>query len=90
MPPLGKSCSGNVKSTCWSPGVNDVDCPGHGLCCFDGCANTCRNEKATQNPGFFEDNVIPLIENENGKIGMFLPNKAIREMVKNSLKIRFQ
>jgi len=65
VPPLGKSCSGNVKSTCWSPGVNDVDCPGHGLCCFDGCANTCRNEKATQNPGFFEDNVIPLIENEN-------------------------
>ena len=83
MPPLGKSCSGNEKSTCWSPGVNDVDCPGHGLCCFDGCSNTCNNEKVTQNPGFFEDNVIPLIDNENGKIGIFLCSYHIREMVKN-------
>ena len=79
MPPLGKSCSGNEKSTCWSPGVNDVDCPGHGLCCFDGCSNTCINEKVAQNPGFFEDNVIPLIDNENGKIGIFLCIYPIRE-----------
>ena len=34
------SCAGR-RSTCWSPGVRDTDCPGHGLCCFDGCANTC-------------------------------------------------
>lgn len=33
-------CIGAVNS-CWSVGVGDVDCPGHGLCCFDGCANTC-------------------------------------------------
>lgn len=41
-------CDESVKSTCWSPGVDDVDCPGHGLCCFDGCANTCHNEQKTQ------------------------------------------
>ena len=34
------SCIGRV-STCWSPGVRDTDCPGHGLCCFDGCINIC-------------------------------------------------
>ena len=28
-------------STCWSPGQRDTDCPNSGLCCFDGCANTC-------------------------------------------------
>ena len=28
-------------STCWSPGQPDGDCPNFGLCCFDGCANTC-------------------------------------------------
>jgi len=28
-------------STCWSPGVPDTDCPNNGLCCNDGCANTC-------------------------------------------------
>jgi len=36
-------CSGAV-STCWSPGQRDTDCPGNGLCCFDGCANTCDGE----------------------------------------------
>ena len=30
-----------VKHQCWSLGVPDVDCPGHGLCCFDGCVNSC-------------------------------------------------
>ena len=34
------SCTGRV-STCWSPGVRDTDCPGHGLCCYDGCVNVC-------------------------------------------------
>jgi len=33
-------CAGSV-STCWSPGQRDTDCPSNGLCCFDGCANTC-------------------------------------------------
>lgn len=36
-------CAGAV-STCWSPGQRDTDCPGNGLCCFDGCANTCDGE----------------------------------------------
>jgi len=64
-PFLGKTCTGNEKSTCWSPGVNDIDCPGHGLCCFDGCANTCHNEKDAQTQGFFEDNIIPIINSKN-------------------------
>ena len=34
------SCRGR-HSSCWSVGVSDLDCPGWGLCCFDGCANTC-------------------------------------------------
>ena len=33
-------CAGAV-SNCWSPGQPDTDCPNYGLCCFDGCANTC-------------------------------------------------
>lgn len=36
-------CAGSV-STCWSPGQRDTDCPGNGLCCFDGCANTCDGQ----------------------------------------------
>merc|ERR1712083_756783 len=38
LPP--PSCEGSVD-TCWSPGQPDGDCPNFGLCCFDGCANTC-------------------------------------------------
>ena len=36
--------------TCWSPGTLDVDCPledgsgEFGLCCFDGCRNTCLQQ----------------------------------------------
>jgi len=33
-------CKGQ-RSNCWSPGVRDLDCPASGLCCYDGCANTC-------------------------------------------------
>ena len=29
------------KNQCWSPGIPDEDCPGHGLCCFNGCINAC-------------------------------------------------
>lgn len=36
-------CEGSV-STCWSPGQRDTDCPNNGLCCFDGCANTCGDQ----------------------------------------------
>jgi len=31
----------NATANCWSRGVPDVDCPDFGLCCFDGCVNTC-------------------------------------------------
>jgi len=43
LPP--SSCEGSV-STCWSPGQPDGDCPNFGLCCFDGCSNTCGEAKA--------------------------------------------
>ncbi len=36
-----EACLGR-SSVCWSPGVRDTDCPGHGLCCTDGChVNVC-------------------------------------------------
>ena len=37
-----------LASTCWSPGVRDTDCPGHGLCCFDGCVNICIAQQAAR------------------------------------------
>jgi len=42
-------CTGQA-STCWSPGVRDTDCPGHGLCCFNGCVNICHAGEARQTP----------------------------------------
>ena len=38
-------CAGAI-SNCWSPGQLDTDCPNFGLCCFDGCANTCVDDNA--------------------------------------------
>jgi len=40
----GAECS-NATANCWSRGVPDVDCPEYGLCCFDGCVNTCYEEE---------------------------------------------
>lgn len=40
-------CEGQV-SNCWSPGQTDTDCPNFGLCCFDGCANTCVDSPQVQ------------------------------------------
>jgi len=31
----------NRTSTCWSQGLQDIDCPQFGLCCFDGCVASC-------------------------------------------------
>ena len=42
-PLTADQCRGQF-STCWSVGVPDLDCPNWGLCCFDGCANTCLAE----------------------------------------------
>ena len=39
-PKTPAQCKGQ-RSNCWSPGVRDLDCPASGLCCYDGCANTC-------------------------------------------------
>ena len=36
--PLGQ------QSTCWSPGVRDLDCANQGYCCFNGCANVCEGD----------------------------------------------
>jgi len=40
---LPHQCGGAVN-TCWSIGVADVDCPGHSICCFDGCSNYCLGQ----------------------------------------------
>ena len=42
-PKTPAQCKGQ-RSNCWSPGVRDLDCPGSGLCCYDGCANTCVSD----------------------------------------------
>ena len=42
-------CAGAV-SNCWSPGQGDTDCPNFGLCCFDGCANTCVDGPQSKKP----------------------------------------
>ena len=39
-----------TRTPCWSPGAHDVDCPNgdgtaFGLCCFDGCHNTCLQKE---------------------------------------------
>ena len=39
--PTRPSCSSYLQSTCWAPGAPDLDCPNHGLCCFNGCSNVC-------------------------------------------------
>jgi len=39
-----RECKGHL-SNCWSPGVRDTDCLGNGLCCYDGCANTCYTDQ---------------------------------------------
>ena len=51
-------CAGAV-SNCWSPGQNDTDCPNFGLCCFDGCANTCVDDNA---PAPEADSELPTYE----------------------------
>jgi len=66
VPNTPSNCDVNIKDTCWSPGVHDIDCPGHGLCCFDGCSNTCYNGNKAQQPGFFESNVLPIHNSANG------------------------
>ena len=42
LPPISE-CGGR-ESNCWSVGVQDLDCVGSALCCFDGCANVCMGE----------------------------------------------
>ena len=41
-----------VKHQCWSPGTPDVDCPGSGLCCFNGCVNVCLASPSPSQPIF--------------------------------------
>jgi len=47
IPKSPQQCKGKL-SNCWSPGVRDTDCPKHGLCCYDGCANTCVSQHQSQ------------------------------------------
>jgi len=50
LPPI-EQCQGRA-SNCWSAGVEDTDCVGNALCCFDGCANVCQGEGPVKgNPG---------------------------------------
>ena len=46
-------CYGH-QNQCWSPGVADLDCPGSGLCCFDGCVNICVHLHVDHFPNHLE------------------------------------
>merc|ERR1712049_51501 len=46
--PLSPSECAGAMGNCWSPGQPDTDCPNFGLCCFDGCADTCVDGPAPQ------------------------------------------
>merc|ERR1719445_849057 len=54
----------NTTDTCWSVGQQDTDCPNYGLCCFDGCANTCQ--KHVYNPRVSSDHgdTCPVVESK--------------------------
>ena len=41
IPPSPPSACHSHRSTCWSLGVPDLDCPNAAPCCFDGCGSTC-------------------------------------------------
>jgi len=60
-----EECAGAV-SNCWSPGQRDTDCPNNGLCCFDGCADTCVDgPKPTPPPYEPEPPVEPVVVDES-------------------------
>merc|ERR1711874_102882 len=44
-----ETCEGTV-STCLSPGHTDTDCPSNGLCCFDGCVDSCLDVDVPETP----------------------------------------
>lgn len=48
-------CSGQPTSSCWSPGVPDLDCVDAALCCFDGCYNHCLNHTVTCHTELVDD-----------------------------------
>ena len=60
----------NDEPVCWSPGVEDVDCPlpdkegEFGLCCYDGCKNTCV-DKPNKIPGNCEMTTEEVCETGN-------------------------
>ena len=52
-----EECRGQ-KSSCWSPGVDDIDCVNYGgLCCFDGCSNNCIDH--LEPPPYIPEEEIP-------------------------------
>ena len=61
-PPIRKAVKCEyVQNTCWSVGVPDVDCPGNGLCCFDGCANHCLRPQFLSDPFHIPPNKAYLV-----------------------------
>ena len=43
-------CARNSQHTCWAHGKRSLDCPLNGLCCFDGCFNSCLPPDYEHNP----------------------------------------
>ena len=61
-----EECS-NSTANCWSQGVPDVDCPDFGLCCFDGCVNTCKldPEPEEEYDLEYDDSLGDVIDDDN-------------------------
>lgn len=83
----GDQCVGAV-SNCWSPGFTDTDCPNNGLCCFDGCADTCVDgpkpapivpqpppieSESAQQPQVIETTPVPTTTTTTEKVGYEYP-----------------
>jgi hypothetical protein len=65
-------CAGSV-SNCWSPGFTDTDCPNNGLCCFDGCADTCVDGPKPVPAPAPAPAPPPFIENESAQQPQVVP-----------------
>jgi len=85
--PLPRNACAGKTSSCWSPGVRDTDCPGHGLCCFDGCINVCLGQAApfvAPVPPPLPPPVVPISKNI---IPISPPHSPFNVLVKRNTRI---
>ena len=77
------------KIVCWSPGTPDIDCPTgdtqepFGLCCFDGCQNSCFKSKGILPKGHYWKGTKDITKGDTNKedTQCFEVEKNVCEMV---------